>query len=346
MSQVSLPSPEIWRQILRATLRECSYLPDPVARNYMHKYVLDRYRKKLTATAPNKTTKCHHHPPLTEPLQDRRYAANFEKQKRLHKTARKFLSLLQRGNQGYQQPLSRILMLSYGRLGPKRHILLSRIVPHKLEGHPVFNSSAEIEQYLKDKNSELNQDDWQLPDVLRALLKAQRNNSFARSAHGNRFRANDVVTIPKLNSWRKPMPDCRVKNIRKRILRSSKYAALPPPDPSDVNILCGLVDGSEPWKPPVRRAKLTATTESSPLETLLSQGPKGDLSFNQKYSHGRPHRLTRRFMRTLWKQVYQLMPQEGINLKGQKKYTFPELKGRPMIISIEKDKLQSIFQAQ
>lgn len=342
MSQASLAPPEVWRHLLRTTLRECSYLPDPIARKYMHKYVLERYRKKMSAFAPDeqKDTKPRR---TSANYQERLNAASIEKQKKLQKSARSILSLIRRGNQGYQLPLDKILMLAYGRIGAKKYKLLSEIVPNGRGGNKVFNSSAEIEKYLEQKKKESTGDDWQLPEVLHALIKSQRNDSFARSAHGKRFRAGDTIKIPTLNSWMKPLPDCRRENLRKRILNRSKFAALPPADPDEVKIIRGLIDGTEPWKPPVRRVNVSPVAKKTALESLIHEGPQRGLSFKQAYTDGRPHRLTRKFMRSIWKKVYRLMPVQGINLEGRPKFDFPTFKGRRYTLMMGKDEFQSIL---
>lgn len=308
----------------------------------MHKYVVERYRKKLSAFAPDeqKDTKPRR---LSAKHQERLNAANLEKQKKLQKTARNILSLIRRANQGYQLPLDKILMLAYGRIGAKKYTLLSEIVPNGRGGNKVFNSSADIEKYLEEKKKEPTGDNWQLPEVLQALIKSQRNDSFARSAHGKRFRAGDSIKIPTLNSWMKPLPECRLENIRKRILNKSKFAALPPADPAEVNILRGLIDGTEPWKPPVRRVNVSPTAKKSALESLIHDGPQGGLSFKRAYINGRPHRLTRRFMRNIWKKVYRLMPVQGINLEGRPKFDFPTFKGRRYVLTMGKEEFQSIL---
>ncbi|QGA19703.1 hypothetical protein EYB26_007395 [Talaromyces marneffei] len=343
MSQASLAPPEVWRHLLRATLRECSYLPDPVARKYMHKYVLERYRKKSAAfTADEQKFEQARRPSAKH--QQRLNAASLERQKNLQKSARNFLSLIRRGNQGYQQPLDRILMLAYGRIGAKKYTLLSKLVPNGRGGNKVFNSSADIEEYLEQKKKEPAGAYWEVPEVLQALIKSQRNDSFARSAHGKRFRASDTVNIPKLNAWMKPLPECRQENLRKRLLNRSKYAALPPADPAEANLLRGLIDGTEPWKPPVRRTKVSPAAEQSPLETLVHDGPQGGRSFKAIYRNGRPHRLTRRFMRTLWEKVYRLLPEQGINLRGQTKFDFPTtFKARTYVLTMEKGEFQALF---
>jgi hypothetical protein len=307
----------------------------------MHKYVLERYRKKLSAFAPDEQKDTKSRRPSAK-HQARLNAANLEKQKKLQKSARNILSLVRRGTQGYQLPLDKILMLAYGRIGAKKYTLLSELVPNGRGGNKVFNSSADIEKYLEQKK-ESNGDNWQLPEVLQALLKAQKNDSFAKSAHGKRFRASDTINIPKLNSWMKPLHECRRENIRNRILNRSKFAALPPAHPAEVNVLRGLIDGTEPWKPPVRRVNVSPADKKSSLESLIHDGPQRGPSFIQACHDGRPHRLTRRFMGHLWKKVYRLMPVQGTNLMGHPKFDFPTFKGRKYALTMGKEEFQSIL---
>ena len=341
MLQASLAPPEVWRHLLRATLRECSYLPDPIAKKYMQKYVLERYRKKLSAFAPDEQ-KGSNSRRVSAEYQERLHAASAEKQKRLRKSARSILSLIRRANEGYQLPLDKILMLSYGRIGAKKHSLLSEIVPNGRGGNKAFNSSAEIQEYLEHKKKEPTGDNWQLPEVLQALIKSQKMDSFVRSSHGRRFRANETVNIPKFNSWMKPLHECRRENIRKRVLNRAKFAALPPAHPAEVTILRGLIDGTEPWKPPIRRVNVSPAAKKSALASLIHDGPQGSLSM-QAYTNGRPHRFTRRFMRSIWKKVYRLVPVPGTNLEGRPKFEFPTCKGRRYSITMEKEDFLSIL---
>lgn len=95
------PDPTLWRSLFRATLRECSYLPDPIARDYMREHVVHRYRRSRIS---------HRSDPD------------------LARSARHGLSVLQRANQGYQRPLEKVLFMSYGRTGKRRHELLAELM--------------------------------------------------------------------------------------------------------------------------------------------------------------------------------------------------------------------------
>ncbi len=77
--------------LYRALLRECTYLPDSLARIYLHDHVIRSFRKYLPRVQ-----------------QQRGEIPLFRKTALLHR-GRKGLSILRRANQGYLRPLQNVL---------------------------------------------------------------------------------------------------------------------------------------------------------------------------------------------------------------------------------------------
>src|SRR3954447_19308555 len=99
------------RHLLRHLLREATYLPDPVAREYIHRHILRRFRDYYQ----NPLYEGHVEPPHNKRL------------KSVRENARRALSLLIRANMGQYESLQRVLFLAYGRIGRRRHELLSEL---------------------------------------------------------------------------------------------------------------------------------------------------------------------------------------------------------------------------
>lgn len=340
MSHVSLAPPEVWRHLLRATLRECSYLPDPIAREYMHKYALDRYRRNSLRFRSDNADLSQ---PQSQRTREKVKAASYlRRQKTLRRSAKQFLATLKRANQGHQQRLEKVLMLAYGRIGPKKYSLFSALL-RDAQGGKVLNSSADVQEALKQASVVRFGEEWKPPQVLMALLRSQKQNTFAQTALVARFKLPDTFKIPELNSWRKPMPQVRRKNIRKKFFNRARFGALPPLDPAELDILRGLIYGTEPWKPPARRKNVSRSIVSTPLESFLLDGPQKGSSFNP-FSSGRPHRLTRRYMRSLWRRIYNLIPQQEVSTTGTTKFAFPsDWQPQPLVTPVKNQSSLGMF---
>ncbi|OKL61730.1 hypothetical protein UA08_03067 [Talaromyces atroroseus] len=308
----------------------------------MHKYVLDRYRKRSSSLLLSDSRKIRQSQSQSEKYREKVKVASLERQKGLWKSARKILLLLRRASQGYHNSLEKVLMLAYGRVGAKKYSLLYALI-RDVQEDKILNSNTDVEDLLRKVSIVRFGDEWEPPEVLTALLKSQNQVAFPQGAYMKRFKVNEVVKVPKLNSWQMPMPEVRRKNIRKRYFNRARFGALPPLDSAELNVLRGLISGAEPWKPPTRRATVSPPAALSPLETFLSDGPQNGLSF-RKYVLGRPHRLTRRLMSSLWEQIYHLTPQRTTSAMGKPKFDFPnEKSGQPLTVSVKDEMSLGIF---
>lgn len=96
------------RHLLRGILRECSYLPDPYAREWVKRYTISRFR-----TYGFKAWKASQAGAGLGPRLDAK-----------RKEARTWLTYLKRANEGERQCLRRVLLMTFGRIGKRRNELL------------------------------------------------------------------------------------------------------------------------------------------------------------------------------------------------------------------------------
>ncbi|KAE8420719.1 hypothetical protein BDV36DRAFT_95814 [Aspergillus pseudocaelatus] len=278
-----------WRRYFRALLRQCSYLPDPVAKCNLHDYVVQRFRRYV--------------------IEERRpwIRWNAERQIFLFNEAKDTLSLLQRANAGYSKPLEKVIRMAYGRKGRRRKELLSALIAPDV---PANNTAVEEALQRPEKY----EDGWEPPSIVMELLKSQQNNGILSQLNIRQVKHLEPP-IPKKCIWGDGVAKSRRRNIRKDWYTDVLDHLLPPlPDP-DLGILKGLVSGETPWNPPEwrtpvnlsdRQKKIRRLTRSY-LRTLLKDGPVKGPTF-KPYSKGRPHIITRRFMQRIWRRTLCLIP--------------------------------------
>lgn len=265
-----------WRAILRATLRECSSLPDPVARTYMHDYVLSKYRKK----------------PLPVDASRRKKFLAARK-------ARKWLSILTRANEGYQKPLEKVLHNAYGRSGARRREYLRELL---YEVPPDTDALKEL------VNQPLTYGDgWQPPAIISALIKSQMNNPIVQARRVRPPLKSAQPLIPRQDSWGEPVSEIRQRNIRRKWYIKSLSSLMPPLPKEDLATLDGLISGNIPWAPPQRRKGKHDRNMDNAILQVLTDGPQKGHTFRD-YADGRPHAITSRFMRRQWMRLSCLVP--------------------------------------
>ncbi|OOQ83823.1 hypothetical protein PEBR_32899 [Penicillium brasilianum] len=282
------PDPTLWRSLYRATLRECTYLPDPIARGYMREHVVHRYRRSQKS-----------------------HRSDLE----LARSARQGLSVLQRANQGYQRPLERVLHMSYGRIGKRRHELLADLMK------PQVPRDTEAVKELIAQPIQF-EDGWEPPEIIMSLAKSQIRNGFLSSSRVRPALKNLRPPIPETNSWGKPVPRVRRVNIRKKWYGNMLETLLPPLPSSQLHILDGLIQGTVAWAPRRTRPADPLTfngndEDHDPLLDFLTRGPQKGHTFRE-WSSGRPHEITDRFMRRLWRRVSSLVPRRQYSVTANK----------------------------
>lgn len=264
--------------LLRAILRECTYLPDQKARSYFHGYALLRFKKYQN---PKDLTpaRCTH---------------------LLHK-ARKGLSVLRRANEGYIHPLQRVLWTTYGRIGRRRRQLMAEIMTPQVK----TDSSAVSTLELAPKYC----DGWKPSSLFRALMASQSKegkhlDSSLRGKPSKNIKSKPE--IPEKNIWGLATPMKRVKNLTRKWYAKSADSLLPPIPDHEWEHLHKLASGEISCCDikPRRKALQMLTTENDQLledDSLLNGAQKDGP--NNGYERGRPHEITARFMRRRYELV-------------------------------------------
>lgn len=283
--------------LFRAILRECTYLPDPNARKFFRNHVVARFR----AYCPR-------------PYKDKRQsfkktATIIQRRPQLLNKAQRSLRYLQRANHGHPQQLIRVLAMTYGRTGPRRHELLQDL---KAPDSPA--STNALQNALQQRTEPANQQVPHPSQKLLALLKSQlqqKETVFMRTPV-KRFEPQ----IPKTNAWGRPTPIKRVRNIKRRWYAETLDRIMPPLPEVEWNMLRRLTIGETPFPRPVPR-----------------RGPSGEQgvgleSYKSEGSMTRPHDINARYMRRLWAKIYQQCPnmQKDPNKSSGWRITWPELK--------------------
>lgn len=310
--------PQQWLHLYRSLLRECSYLPDPIARPYMREYVVDRFRRYADDRRPS-------------------FNKDLERHCKLYKTGLEKLKLLERANQGYSRQLEKVLRLAYGRKGRRRKELLDALVPPEVPA----NTAAVMELIQKPRMYE---DGWEPPAILMDLLKSQHNNGVISQLNHRQVKHLEPA-IPKTNAWGRPVNMSRRKNIRQQWYMSVLDSLLPPLPDAELEVLEGLVSGRLQWKPPKKRTTSVVSSSQLSLDTeFLTDGPRKGHTF-RVYANGRPHNITRRFMTRLWKRVSCLVPRMVLDPTGRKHlFMWDTMRPIPSLNAEVKDEKTNIFE--
>lgn len=283
------------RRLLRALLRESSYLPDPTSRTYFRQHVVLRFRAYNPRDASAKT--CN--------VEEGR-----ERQLKLQAQGRKSLHKLNRACNGYGPDLRKALFLAYGRAGRKCHELLEPFT----RPDAVANLDNPILRLKNRPNmpSEVVDELPKLSSKLQALLKSQVTHA---SPHLVRPKLKKLEPIlPEKNIWQRNMPVKRVVNSVKSWYGEMLAKALPPPPELEWEYLRQLATNQRTWPGPIPRRIYCGTQEDSKkYRSQLKIQTKDDvlaeaLKPTRKGGLERPHHLTPRFMKRLYQEVFTECP--------------------------------------
>ncbi|KAL8957719.1 MAG: hypothetical protein Q9193_005082 [Seirophora villosa] len=292
--------------LYRALLRQCTYLPDPAARNYMRSHIVERFRA---------------YQPLARGEDGRLIRQKIKKQEPLKalKGARKDLKYLQRANDGHILHLERVLDLTYGRVGKRCRLLMAKLQApaSPLDPRPSTASPAgPAPEPLKPERKVP-----RLTDELEALLKSQARQDSLR------FQGANVKTlrpnVPAVNSWGRPFPQNRRANFIRKWYADAMARLMPPLPAPEWERLRALASEEIRWEGPVPRRKLGTTDAvpeagesfAAPLPPHVHIPHRLTSSTARIVERGRhadtrtnPHELTPRLMRGLWCRVFQKCP--------------------------------------
>lgn len=263
--------------IFRALLRQCTYLPDPAARQYLHRHVVSRFRD--------------YHPRSTIPFDSQRHKSAALVQQRLPyllRTAQKGLVFLRRANDGHMRHLGKILAMTYGRVGKRRHQLLKDL---KIPDVPVDEATL---KKLSEPGTQA------VPHPSERLMALVRSQARRRLTHFSRTSTpHPKLEIPEKNSWGRPMPIKRVRNFKKRWYAETLDRIMPPLPEAEWEKLRMRASGQSLWEGPVARRKWTGGPNDEGQTHLVGEHVKG----SSKGACSNPHKITSRYMRRLWAKI-------------------------------------------
>ncbi|KAL9044574.1 MAG: hypothetical protein Q9214_002301 [Letrouitia sp. 1 TL-2023] len=296
--------------LYRALLRQSTYLPDSAARNYVRSYVISRFRgyyprKKSADGDPI----IHHKPNLSD-----------ERLRTVLKSARKYLKILQRANDGHPKQLTKVLSMTYGRTGKRK-----RQIVGLLQG-PLSTANANTTYDFKGSG---------LSDELQAVIRVQAKQP-ATSFLGRALK-DQQPNIPKESIWQRPLSKSRQKNFRRKWLARTLDKIMPPLEEREWNRLRDLALGTTRWEGPVAprpRGEPLFSTSSEVVEDIQSKfnaiidpwKPKRLTSSTERIVEdgrhpdykSRPHKLTAKYMRRIWQTVFRQCPKLHWDDKAKK----------------------------
>lgn len=284
--------------LYRSLLRETTYLFDSNARQYLHKYITSSFRSKIS----NSRTSSQHLPDYDGSiLADKRHQL---------KRGRKFLSTLQKANQGYLRPLENVLNLTYGRKGRRRRELMTELMLREpdeiLEQKAALDGKGggvkqqqPVQQFAKG---------WKPPPKFDALLRSQVVLQ-SHLTHNKKIKTKP--TLGENNAWGKPMPECRIRNATKRWYAQNARLLLPPLSEKEWQNIKARTEGDNLVIPKRRsQARIRVFTpeddmifdeeSGTDLVSGLIAGPAKHKTVRQKRLAGNPHKLKPRFLKRFY----------------------------------------------
>lgn len=311
--------------LLRALLREASYLPDATARDYFRRYIVSRfkaYQPKQNATASfdvQAVEKYRH-----RSFKRRQLGIIQERTRPLLRKGQKGLNFLRRANQGEIPCLQKVLYFTYGRLGRRKYALLENL----LKPDPIMEDDADIAQpdprspaplqalyystkrYLHffDAPKETSKTHYTISisrrySRLRQVVVSQSQKGI--SLNGD-IKKPALVT-PIKNIWERPMPIKRARNNVRRWYAETMTRLLPPLPSEEWDNLHAMMVGEKHvslTRPRTRAVELYPVIrhEDENFADIMAAGLALDKPSRADKPAGvqRPHKITVKFMRRLY----------------------------------------------
>jgi hypothetical protein len=313
--------------LLRALLREASYLPDSPARSYFRRYIVGRFKAYQPRQNATENTDTRAVALYQRGLFKRRHASIIdERTQAMQRRARKGLNYLRRANLGEAPCLEKVLLVTYGRMGRRRYALLDHLMkpdppvgapgpsldlpgPSPLQKHYYSNK-----RYLRffqapKKISEKEVNIEFLPQYARllAVLKSQTQRGISI---GREIRNFDIKR-PANNIWERPMPIKRARNDVRKWYAQTIGRLLPPLPSEEWDRLRALAVGDEIWRGAVARrapAKpLHPQTEDdfARAKDRLEEGIRLDKpsKADRPFGNHRPHNINAKLMERMYAKV-------------------------------------------
>ncbi|KAF1850804.1 uncharacterized protein K460DRAFT_22360 [Cucurbitaria berberidis CBS 394.84] len=316
--------------LLRALLREASYLPDAAARGYFRQYIVNRYkayqpRHNATASFDVQAVEKYRH----RSFKRRQVAIINERTRPLLRKGQKGLNFLRRANQGELPCLQKVLFFAYGRIGRRKYALLESLLKPDpfMDGDagplPDVEEPAPLQKLYYSNKRYLQYFDAPRPTIkkrltidisdrysrLRTVLKSQHQQgiSIHRELKGPAF------ITPINNVWERSMPIKRAINNVRRWYAETMTRLLPPlPNDEWDNMHAMILKERHISFAKQRKPGLALHPESVSDEerfaTSVEQGLALDRPSRADKPAGmhRPHTINAKFMRRLYTKILTL----------------------------------------
>ncbi|CAD0092049.1 unnamed protein product [Aureobasidium vineae] len=271
------------RHLLRAILREATYLSDHQARIYIATHAVARFRDYTPAHKPDDVLKARRREQLDH--------------------ARKGLSELRRANQGELKPLLKVLHLTYARIGKRRHEIL-----RDFQYKPPADADPKPDTLPKLSPQHIALLDSQKlaspPNIVRPLLRSWS------------------LKIPETNSWEKPLPKKRIAKIVRDWYADVLERTVVPLPVAEWERLRDLALGQIKFQGPPPRRRMPASGPSFPSALELALGlvqlNSPDIVINNVTKSFHARKITPRSMRRCWATVFAQCPVMSWNAKSEK----------------------------
>lgn len=316
--------------LLRALLREASYLPDATARSYFRRYIVHRYkayqpRQNATASFDVHAVDKYRH----RSFKRRQTAIINERTRPLLRRGVKGLNFLRRANQGEISCLQKVLFFAYGRMGRRKYALLENILkPDRIMDGGAIAASNEAGPAPLQKLYYSNKRYLQYFDApkaadkthhtikissrysrLRAVLRTQQEKAISI----NRELKSSAMKTPINNSWERPMPIKRARNNVRRWYAETMTRMLPPLPTEEWDNIYAMMVGDRKIGLAKRRGHGTAlnadpVTEDELFASTVEKGIALDKPSKADKPAGiqRPHAITTRFMQRMYTKLLML----------------------------------------
>ncbi|EOA86281.1 hypothetical protein ACJQWK_11826 [Exserohilum turcicum] len=305
--------------LLRALLREASYLPDATARAYFRRYIVARFKAyqpqhHATASAAASAVARYRHAAFKR----RPPALIHARARPLLRKAHKGLNFLRRANHGELPCLHKVLFFAYGRLGRRKYALLASLLrpDAAMDGDarpkPLQKLYHSTSRYLAffDAPVPASKTHYTIAishrfGRLRAVLRSQHQKGLAI----HRELKGPAMKTPIHNIWERPMPIKRARNNVRRWYAETMTRLLPPLPNDEWDRVHAMMVGDQPIDLVKRRTR-TAVLEPAPaahahalaLASTVNEAMALDKPSRADRPAGmqRPHAITPKFMRRLY----------------------------------------------
>jgi hypothetical protein len=317
-------------RLLRALLREASYLPDATARSYFRRYIVSRYKayqpkQNATASFDVQAADKYRH----RSFKRRQIAIIQERTRPLLRKGHKGLNFLRRANQGEIPCLQKVLFFAYGRMGRRKYALLENVLKPDpiIDGGAIAATDAQGPAPLQ-KLYYSNKRYLQYFDVPKAATKTHHTINI--SSRYSRLRAvlrtqhlkgiaihrglkSSVMKTPINNMWERPMPIKRARNNVRRWYAEAMTRMLPPLPTEEWNNIRAMMVGDRKIGLVKRRGRALALSTASVTQDDLFASTVEEAITLDKPSRAdkpagmqRPHAITPKFMQRMYTKLLML----------------------------------------